>query len=118
LYFGDDFNTTPATPPNGYTPSGPYYPPCSIFTPEKRYGVELDPFGVRFSGQIGSVASESAADPVRPLDSKVLSGAAVAANRMHVNLRPITHPAELPPISMINWLVLLEERKREFHASN
>ncbi len=118
LYFGDDFNTTPATPPDGYTPSGPFYPPCSIFTPEKRYGVELDPFGVRLSGQIGSVASESAADPVRPLDSKVLSGAAVAANRMHVNLRPITHPAELPPISMINWLVLLEERKREFHASN
>lgn len=118
LYFGDDFNTTPATPPSGYTPAGLYYPPCSLFTPEKRYGVELDPFGVNFSGQIGSVASESATSPVRPLDTKVLSGASVAAGRIHVNLRPITHPAELPPISMMNWLVLLEERRREFHSIN
>jgi len=118
VYFGDDFNTVATTPPAGYTPAGSYYPPCSIFTPEKRYGVEIEPFGVNFSGQVGSVASDSASVPVRPLDSKSLSGAAMASGRIHVNLRPITHPAELPPISMMNWLVLLEERKREFFSSN
>jgi hypothetical protein len=114
LYIGDDFNTFPATPPSGYTPVGTYYPPCSLFAPEKRYGVELDPFNVVISGQIGSLASETAA-AVRPLDSRNLSGAAMAAANIRVNLRPITHPAELPPITMMNWLILLEERRREFH---
>jgi hypothetical protein len=118
LYFGDDFNTSAATPPSGYTPTGLYYPPCSIFAPEKRYGVEMDPFSVNFSGQVGSLASESASEPVRPLDAKAVSGATLAANRIHVNLRPITHPSELPPISMMNWLVLLEELRREYYAGN
>ena len=63
------------------------------------------------------MANETASVPIRPLYSKALSGAMLAANRIHVNLRPITHPAELPPISMMNWLVLLEERKREFFTS-
>jgi len=121
LYFGDDFNTTAATPPAGYTPAGTYYPPCSIFTPEKRYGVEVDPFGVNFSGQVGSVIKEDDPlhpAPVRPLDSKTMSGATVAASHIHVNLRPIIHPADLPPISMMNWLVLLEERRREYFTAN
>jgi hypothetical protein len=29
-----------------------------------------------------------------------------------MNLRPITHPAELPPITMMNWLVVLEEKRK------
>ena len=118
LYFGDDFNTAAAIPPVGYSPAGAYYPPCSIFTPQRRYGVELDPLAVNFSGQVGSVADEAASDPIRPLDTKMQSGASMTASQIHVNLRPIIHPAELPPISMINWLVLLEERKREFFSSN
>jgi hypothetical protein len=32
-----------------------------------------------------------------------------------VNLKPIKHPAELPPITMMNWLVVLEERRKEFY---
>jgi hypothetical protein len=113
-YIGDDFNIVPGTPPSGYTPSGTYFPPCSLFAPEKRYGVEVDPFAITLGGQIGSLASESAANPVRPLDSKNLSGEDMAASRITVNLRPITHPAELPPITMMNWLVVLEERRSEF----
>ena len=115
LYIGDDFNVVAATPPSGYTPSGTYYPPCSLFAPEKRYGVDADPFGVALSGQIGSLASDSDTSPVRPLDSKNLSGSAMAANRITINLRPIHHPAELPPITMMNWLILLEERRNEFN---
>jgi hypothetical protein len=49
------------------------------------------------------------------LDSKALSGSAIAANRISVNLSQIRHPAELPPITMMNWLVLLEERRKEFY---
>jgi hypothetical protein len=121
-YIGDDFNTTlyknavPAIPtPSGYTGSADtYYPPCSLFVPEKRYGVDTDPFAVNLGGQIGSLASDTDANPVRPMDSKTMSGSNLAANRISVNLRPITHPADLPPITMMNWLVVLEERKKEF----
>ncbi len=115
LYFGDDFNTVPTTPPAGYSPPGLFYPPCSIFTPEKRYGVQVDAFAVNLSGQIGSLAQETDMSPVRPLDSKNRSGEAMASDRITVNLRPITHPGELPPITMMNWLVLLEERRREYY---
>lgn len=114
-YIGDDFNIVAMAPPAGYVPpSGSYYPPCSLFVPEKRYGVEVDPFAVAVSGQIGSLVSETSSTPVRPLDSKNLSGETMAANRIRVNLRPIAHPAELPPITMMNWLVVLEERRREY----
>jgi hypothetical protein len=116
LYIGDDVNTTAATPPSGYTPpSGTtYYPPWSCFAPEIRYGVNTDPFAVTVSGQIGSLASETDTNPTRPLDSKTLSGAVVAPDRLSMNLRPIRHPAELPPIIMMNWLVVLEERRKEY----
>jgi hypothetical protein len=35
-----------------------------------------------------------------------------------VNLRPITHPAELPPVTMMNWLVMVEERRKQFYTAN
>ena len=109
LYLGDDFNITPTAPPADYNPSGNYYPPCSIFAPEKRYGVDVEPLGVNLSGQVGSLASELATTPVRPLDSKTVSGASIDGKNIKANLRPITHPAELPPVSMMNWLLLIEE---------
>jgi len=118
LYVGDDFNVVTTTPPTGYTPPGAYYPPSSLFAPEKRFGSDMDPYGVNFSGQIGSLVSESASVPVRPLDTKTMSGAAMTASQIHVNLSPITHPANLPPIFMMNWLLLLEERRGEFYTSN
>lgn len=127
LYIGDDFNVVETTPPTGYTPTktasnltGRFFPPCSLFTPEKRYGVDVDPLAVVLGGQIGSLATvdkinsaDVDARVVRPLDSKTSSGLALAANRIKVNLSQIRHPAELPPITMMNWLVLLEERRRE-----
>jgi len=114
-YIGEDFNVVQASPPSGYTPaSGVYYPPCSLFVPEKRFGVDVDPLAVNVAGQIGSLASETNATPVRPLDSKNMSGTALGSSHITVNLRPIVHPCELPPISMMNWLVVLEERRREF----
>lgn len=122
LYIGEDFNMTTTTPPSGYTPTvtasnpnGSYWPPCSLFSPERRYGVDAEPFSVSLRGQIGSLASDTATTAVRPLDSKTLSGATLAANRLTVNLSQMRHPAELPPIVMMNWLVLLEERKREYY---
>jgi hypothetical protein len=124
LHMGDDFNIVEVDKklwPTGYVPavtpsnpSGKYYPPCSLFAPDKRYGVDTDPLAVNVSGQIGSLASDTAAAPVRPLDSKNTSGEAFTADRITVNLRAITHPCELPPITMKNWLIVLDERRREF----
>lgn len=113
-YIGDDFNIVATTPPAGYTPTGSYYPPVSLFAPERRYGVEVDPLAVKIDGQVGSLASDQIANPVRPMDSTTVSGAALGANRITVNLRPIRHPAELPPITMMNWLLVLEELRGEF----
>lgn len=116
LHIGDDFNVVPTTPPTGFTPpSGVFYPPSSLFAPEKRYGVELDPFAVVHSGQVGSVAADNIAAPIRPLEAKGVSGSAMGASRITVNLTPITHPAVLPPITMMNWLILIEERRKEFY---
>ena len=113
-YIGDDFNMVEGTPPSGYSPPGDYFPPCSIFAPEKRYGVNVDPYAVQVSGQVGSLASDTASNPVSPLDSKSASGVAYGSDKITVNLRPITHPAELPPITMMNWLITLEEVRAEF----
>jgi hypothetical protein len=116
-FIGDDFNIVPTTPPAGYTPDGDYFPPASLFVPERRYGVEVDPFAVVVDGQLGSLASELSENPVNPVESRTLSGRSLAANRVTVNLRPIKHPADLPPITMMNWLVVLEEQGRR-HIEN
>lgn len=131
LYFGDDFNSVPMAPPAGYTPAvtvnnptGRFLPPCSLFAPEKRYGVEVNPFAIELSGQIGSLAkgdkvntADAAPTMVRPLDSKSMTGVSFGADRIKVNLSPLRHPAELPPITMMNWLVLLEERRSEYFVA-
>lgn len=115
LYFGDDFNTVPIVdPPAGYIPNGEFYPPVSVFAPEKRYGVELNPYAVNVSGQIGSLADEDG-DAVRPLDSTKASGEAFTADRITINLNKIPHPQELPPINMMNWLITVEEMRNEFN---
>ncbi len=117
IYFADDFNTTATTPPAGYEPDGQYFPPVSLFAPEQRYGFAHDPTVVTLGGSMGSLAAENAEAPVRLLDAVTASGEVLGGNRVQVNLRPIRHPAELPPITMMNWLVLLQERRREFVTS-
>ncbi len=116
LNIGDDFNIVSIAPPTGYTPpnGASYYPPCSLFTPEKRFGVNTSPFGVEFSGQIGSTASEDSAAPARPLDTLTSTGATLTASAITMNLSTISHPADLPPITMKNWLIVIEEMGNEF----
>lgn len=116
LYIGDDFNVVSTAPPAGYTPANgaSFYPPSSLFSPEKRYGVGTDPLAVEFSGQIGSTASEDSLEPIRPLDTKTTMGTSLSANSITMNLSTISHPADLPPITMKNWLIVIEELGRDF----
>jgi hypothetical protein len=116
LYIGDDFNVVQTTPPAGL--SAPFYPPASLFAPEKRYGTDFDPFKVQVAGQIGHLKGDdgSGDNPVHLLDFKMASENTAAAANIDVNLRPITHPAELPPVTMMNWLVVIEERRKMFYT--
>lgn len=116
VHIGDNFNAVPMTPPSSYTPPAGtlYYPPSSLFSPEQRYGAGMDPLEVQFTGQVGSAAREDAAAPIRPLDTKMTSGSTLAASNITMNLSAIRHPAELPPITMKNWLIVLEEIGREY----
>ena len=120
LYIGDDFNVVPTTPPAGSGLPSPFYPPASLFAPEKRYGTDFDPFKVQIAGQIGHLKGDDGTtdNPVHLLDLKMASETTAAAANIDVNLRPITHPAELPPVTMMNWLVMVEERRKHYYTAN
>ena len=119
LYIGDDFNTVEATPPADSGLASPFFPPCSLFAPEKRYGAEYDPYELKLRGQLGSLAGgrDSSAQSVHLLDLKTATENDVGHDKIEVNLSPIEHPAALPPVMMMNWLVVLEERRTEHYES-
>ncbi len=120
LYIADDFNTVSVAPPETSGLPSPYYPPCSLFAPEKRYGAEADPYHLTISGQVGSLAGEEGegGKRVHLLDLKNASEDDVAHDQVSVNLSQIRHPAALPPITMMNWLILVEERRAELYVSD
>ncbi len=111
LYIGDDFNQEPTGK------AIPASPPTSLFAPEMRFGTDVDPFKVKLDGQMGHLGGDTAEDgPVHLLDLKLGSEQQAGAGKINVNLSPITHPAELPPITMMYWLVVIEEKKKEFYT--
>ena len=120
LYIGDDFNVVSTTPPAGSGLPSPFYPPASLFAPEKRYGTEYDPYKVELVGQVGHLGGDTGSNgqPVRLLDLKMGSETNAAADKVNVNLKPITHPDEMPPITMMNWLITIEERRKAFYNSD
>jgi hypothetical protein len=110
LYIADDFNIVSTTPPTGIT--GTFFPPASLYAPERRFGSTDDPWKVEQAGTVGSLASDDRSSPIRPFDLKTGGGSSMAADKISVNLKPITHPAALPPITMMNWLMVLEEKRK------
>lgn len=119
LVIADDTNIVDTTPPTGMTlPSGAkYYPPLSMFAPEKRYGDSSVPVPVEIEGQLGSVAKDNTS-PVRIADLKSGAGSEVIPGNISASLKPITHPAALPPITMMNWMVVIREIHPDFSPSN
>lgn len=110
LYFSDDFNTVAITPPaNSAVPAGePFYPPVSVFAPEKRYGTTLKNRPVELTGQVGTLA-QGEQIPFYPLDLKAGTYETVTESLISADLKPIVTPAQLPPIFMMNWMVTVEE---------
>lgn len=104
LYFVEDINQVEASAPSGV--STPFYPPLSIFVPEKRFAVDGTKTAIEYRGRLGSLSKDSSGINILDLKSGVTD--AVAADRIKADLMPIKHPAELPPVNMMNWLVLIQ----------
>lgn len=107
IFFADDLNTVSTTAPTGSGLSGTFFPPLSIFAPEKRWGVTSAPRTVRFRGQLGALDAGTG-DMLRPLDLKTGASDEVAST-IDAVLSEITSPAQLPPITFPNWLLTIEE---------
>ena len=110
LYIADDFNDIAIPQPagSGLVAGEPFYPPVSLFAPEKRYGTTLKTRPVVYRGQVGSLA-EGDVEALHPLDFKVGTSDTVSSALISTDLREITSPEELPPITLMNWLVTVEE---------
>jgi len=111
LYIAESFNTVSVPAPTGSgIPSGiEYFPPVSLFAPEKRFGETVDfNHPVEFGGQLNSLKT-SASDAFRPLDLMSGSDDSVNPELIEADLEMLRSPAELPPIHLMNWLVTVEE---------
>ncbi|MCB1234513.1 MAG: hypothetical protein KDM91_05535 [Verrucomicrobiae bacterium] len=110
-YIAESLNTVPIpTPSNSGYPAGQeFFPPVSLFAPEKRFGISLDQNSpVEFSGQLNSLKTDET-DAFRPLDLQGADNGLVDPDLIHADLRHMRSPAELPPIFLMNWLVTIEE---------
>ena len=111
VYIADTLNNVPVpVPANSGLPAGhTYYPPLSIFAPEKRFGESLTiQHSVQMSGQLNSLKT-GANDTVNPLELMGGGDQRLSADKIDANLTSLKSPAELPPIHMMNWLVTIEE---------
>ncbi len=111
IYIAEDFNIVEGTAPSdsGLDGSEPFYPPVSLFSPEKRWGADVYAREIDFAGTVQSLSkSGTDAAPVNPLDFKTGTGQSLSAGDLSADLNLIRSPAELPPIHMMNWLVTVE----------
>ncbi|MEI6714202.1 MAG: hypothetical protein WCO60_10645 [Verrucomicrobiota bacterium] len=114
IYVGDDLNVTPlAAPPIGAAlpASSVFYPPLSIFAAELRVGTTsaIRPFDLH--GQISTLSGTNSG-AWQPLDLKSGSDDTTHTDSIAAELKPLTSPAELPPVHQMNWLVVIEEISR------
>ena len=121
LIFTDDINITATTPPTTTPPivvpdGEQFYPPVSFFAPEKRYGDSGIALKIDIDGQLGSLAKGNA-EPVRIADLKSGFGDQVIPENIKANLKTIDHPAALPPINMMNWMVVIREIHPKYNPS-
>ena len=63
---------------------------------------------IDIEGQIGSLAKDNA-DPVRVADLKSGVADEVIADNITATLKQLNHPAELPPVNMMNWMIVVRE---------
>ncbi len=111
LYLADSLNTVAVPIPSGsgLAAGTTFYPPISLFAPEKRFGETIEfENPVQFSGQVQSLSKDETA-AFHPLDLKAGNGDDINADKINANLKIVRSPAELPPIHLMNWLVTIKE---------
>ena len=111
LYLADSLNTVAVPIPSGsgLAAGTTYYPPISLFAPEKRFGETIEfENPVQFSGQVQSLSKDETS-AFHPLDLKAGNGDDINADKINANLKIVRSPAELPPIHLMNWLVTIKE---------
>lgn len=114
LYIGETINSVQApVPANSGLPSdAEYYPPISLFAPEKRFGESTiieNPIALR--GQLNSLKNGNS-DTFNPLELKTANDSRIASDLLDADLVSIESPAELPPVFMMNWMLTIEEVHR------
>lgn len=120
LIIDSEVNTTPFTGTprvgaevaTGNAP-GSYFIPVSLFAPEKVFGNVAARQSVVINGQVGNLSRDNSS-AARIMDFETGTGvnldgsAAIIGNgNITANLSTITHPGNLPPINMMNWLVVV-----------
>jgi hypothetical protein len=111
VYIADTLNNVPTSVPanSGLPADKLFYPPLSIFAPEKRFGESLTVKNpVELVGQINSLKT-SDTDIVNPLELMNGGDERIAAGKINAKLISLQSPAELPPVHMMNWLITIEE---------
>jgi len=89
------------------------FPPLSLFSPEKVFGDSSYSVPVTIKGQMGTITKKS---DVNGLDvafdiTDIKSGSSSSPNAENViTLKGITNPSLLPPINMMNWMVVIKEK--------
>ena len=112
VYFRDDFNDVPVTPaPAGATldANGDWYPPISVYAPEKRFGIQNTSGNIQIAGQVGYLPTDTAAATVNPLDFKDGGTDTVSPTTIQANLKGISKVEDLPPVNAMSWLTVIEE---------
>ncbi|MDF1852837.1 MAG: hypothetical protein P1U85_18515 [Verrucomicrobiales bacterium] len=111
LYIAETMNDVATSPPanSGLPANAEFYPPISLFAPEKRFGESLTinhPVTIR--GQLSTLKTNNN-DTFNPLEFIGADDTRVASDLLEADLISLRSPAELPPIHMMNWMVTIEE---------
>ena len=108
VYYAEDFNQVPATnPPAGVTL--PWFPPVSVFSPEKRFGITAVAGEIAIDGSLSTLSDGTTGGSVNPLDLRAGGNDAVNTGNIAASLSSIDNIEDLPPITAMNWLVTIEE---------
>lgn len=103
LYILSDLNQV------GTASGSPAFPPLSVFAPSIRYGDGGLSGSIEFNGRVGSLNTNSATG-INPIEMKRSGQSNASAAGITANLTALTALNELPPINMMNWLVVIEKK--------
>lgn len=112
VYFGDNFNDVPLVPaPAGAVTdaSGNWYPPVSVYAPEKRFGIQNTSGDIEIAGQVGYLPSDTETTTINPLDLKDGGTDTVSPSSISAELKSISRVEDLPPVNAMNWLTTIVE---------